>query len=183
MGTAYFFLKMSQNPTFYLQFEDNYPVGINTLYVKTPYGGPLETVGDLIAAAVTEPTKSLLGLPSALGQYTLHYPLTGSEGSLTVLEPKFHEGNIEQTPSHSVSTSLKASTPLSQFKTMSVVIGSDYDFPLKIIPTLSSNVFLTLVITGSYSYKTDDALVSYRSLAQSLKYHPNVQEVLEIISD
>jgi hypothetical protein len=56
----------TQQKTFYIKYKDNQPVKIDTKYAKRPDGGPVEDVGDLIAAFF--PSAE----PATLGQYTLH---------------------------------------------------------------------------------------------------------------
>ncbi|KAI8891957.1 hypothetical protein BC833DRAFT_626295 [Globomyces pollinis-pini] len=71
---------MDQNKTFYVQYLNNQPVGIGTHVFN---GGflrqvPLESIGHLIAASITEPTRRQIGLPEKFGPISIHTTQTDS---------------------------------------------------------------------------------------------------------
>jgi hypothetical protein len=63
-----------ENQTFYIKYLDNQPVKIQThiddLRIRREF--PLKDVDDLVAAAIAEPARRLLGLPQDHGPLTLH---------------------------------------------------------------------------------------------------------------
>jgi hypothetical protein len=71
-----------QNQEFFLKYKDNQAVKINTHFNgEHERRRPLTDVADLVAAAVAEPTRRLLGLPDDYGPLTLHLPEgVGREG-------------------------------------------------------------------------------------------------------
>ena len=69
------------NIEFYVKYLENQPVPIDTAFGRGPQGIlPLITVAHLVAAAVTEPTRGLLGLPKEYGSLTLHSSENGELG-------------------------------------------------------------------------------------------------------
>jgi hypothetical protein len=79
-----FFHKMTTE--FYIKYNDNQPVPIDTAYGRGPQGPlPLLTVGHLVAACVSEPSvKGQLGISQQdYGPFTLHLPDGVARSKLT----------------------------------------------------------------------------------------------------
>ncbi|TPX40250.1 hypothetical protein CcCBS67573_g10635, partial [Chytriomyces confervae] len=91
------------NQVFWVQYQTNQPVKIETHYVgERERRRPLSDVADVIGAATLGTTRRLIGLPKDFGPLTLHAVVDGVEGP--ALEPDL--------PLSALSSGLTAKTAL-----------------------------------------------------------------------